>query len=517
MPAYATWPPEIPLNALLPDRRTHPVERPLAATPRGPVSWPAVQFGRIMLSLFILGSIAAPLAGAEAADKDRPHIVLVMADDMGWGQTGYYNHPVLKTPHLDDMAAHGLRFDRFYAGAPVCSPTRASVLTGRTNDRTGVESHGYALRRQEHTLAQALRAAGYATGHFGKWHLNGLRGPGVPVLKSDDHHPGEFGFEQWLSVTNFFDRDPIMSRRGTFEEFKGDSSEIIVAEALAFIGQQAAARRPSFSVIWYGTPHSPWRAADDDKTPFADLNAISQEHYGELVAMDRSIGALRQGLRQLKIADNTLVWFCSDNGGLPKITPETVGGLRGFKGSVYEGGLRVPAIIEWPAGIPTPRTTSYPAATMDMFSTLADVVGLESSAMLQPQDGISLVPLFQQDLPRRERPIGFRHTGRGALIDNNYKLITLNTKRDKFQLFDLASDPHEQHDLIAERPDVARRLRDEFQRWNESVEASFAGRDYPSGKVSAAEPQPRFWTTVKEYEPYFEAWKLRPEYKSRLK
>ena len=120
----------------------------------------------------------------------RPNIVLVMADDQGWGQTGYYKHPLLKTPNLDEMARNGLRFDRFYSAAPVCSPTRASLLTGRTNRRTGVESHGYALRRQEKSIASLLGDAGYATAHFGKWHLNGLRGPGVPILPNDTHHPG---------------------------------------------------------------------------------------------------------------------------------------------------------------------------------------------------------------------------------------------------------------------------------------------------------------------------------------
>ena len=127
---------------------------------------------------------------------------------------------------------------------------------------------------------------------------------------------------------------------------------------------------------WYGTPHSPFVAADEDMAEFSELGEQSQNHYGELVAMDRSIGALRQELRELGIEENTLFWFCSDNGGLPNIEPETVGGLRGFKGSVYEGGLRVPAIIEWPREIPEPRVTSYPAATLDIFPTLAAVAGL---------------------------------------------------------------------------------------------------------------------------------------------
>ena len=122
----------------------------------------------MMRSLLLVLMGAPVLFGAT-----RPNIVLVMADDMGWGQTGYYGHPVLETPNLDAMAAGGLRFDRFYAGGPVCSPTRATVLTGRTHNRTGVQSHGFALRKQEKTLAVALREAGYATGHFGKWHLNG--------------------------------------------------------------------------------------------------------------------------------------------------------------------------------------------------------------------------------------------------------------------------------------------------------------------------------------------------------
>ncbi len=306
----------------------------------------------------------------------KPNVVLVMADDQGWGQMGYMNHPALKTPHLDAMSENGLRLDRFYAGGPVCSPTRATVLTGRTHDRTGVFDHGYALRIQEKTLGQAMKRAGYATGHFGKWHLNGLRGPGAPIFKEDSHHPGAFGFDEWLSVTNFFDRNPIMSRKGKIEEYSGDSSEIIVDEALKFIKANATANKPFFTVIWYGTPHDPWTAAKADKKSFTKLSQKAQEHYGELVAMDRSIGTLRKGLREMGVAQNTLVWFMSDNGGLPRLDPPTTGGLRSFKGSMYEGGLRVPAIIEWPNGISKVRITKHPAGAVDIFPTIAEVAGL---------------------------------------------------------------------------------------------------------------------------------------------
>ena len=317
-----------------------------------------------------------------SAETAKPNIILIMTDDQGWGETGYYNHPKLKTPNLDAMAANGLRFDRFYAGAPVCSPTRASVLTGRANDRSGVPSHGHPLRLQEKTLPKALKPGGYLSGHFGKWHLNGLRGPGVPVLKDDTHNPGAFGFDEWLTVTNFFDMNPSMSRMGKFEEFKGDSSAIIVGEALKFIRTAAGKEKPFLTVIWDGSPHSPWVASESDRAAFGELDENSQHHYGELVAFDRALGVLRKGLRELKIADNTLLWFCSDNGGLPKISPDTVGGLRGYKGTVWEGGLRVPGIIEWPAVI-KPRVTAHPASTMDIFPTIADILGLSKSVMLR--------------------------------------------------------------------------------------------------------------------------------------
>lgn len=464
------------------------------------------------------GPQAAGAAGASHRAESTPHIVLVMADDMGWGQTSYYKHPVLKTPNLDAMAANGLRLDRFYAGAPVCSPTRASVLTGRSNMRTGVDSHGYALRLQERTLAQALKQRGYATGHFGKWHLNGMRGPGVPLLASDSHHPGRFGFEQWLSVTNFFDRDPILSRAGEFAEFQGDSSEIVVDQALAFIAAQVRAKRPTFTVIWYGTPHDPFRASQADRSAFGELDEASRNHYGELVAMDRSMGTLRAGLRELGIADQTLLWFCSDNGGLGKIKPDTVGGLRGFKGSLYEGGLRVPALIEWPSAI-RPRVTKFPAVTMDIVPTIAEIVGLPSDNFIQPQDGISLVPLFEQDPPRRSKVIPFSCLGNLAVIDNDMKLIHLGKKSPTtaFELYDLANDPQERVNLINTQAATAERMLAAFEAWQSSLQASVQGLDYPEKRVLPENPQPRFWMEVPEYRPFFSKWRERPEYRARLR
>lgn len=467
------------------------------------------------LSVAAIYSLLA--ASSQALSADRPNIVLVMADDQGWGEVGYQGHPVLKTPNLDAMASNGLRFDRFYASAPVCSPTRASVLTGRSNMRTGVDSHGYALRKQETTIAQVLADLGYATGHFGKWHLNGMRGPGVPILSEDTHNPGEFGFQTWLSVTNFFDRDPILSRQGKFEEFAGDSSEIVVEQALQFIEQKAKAKTPSFSVIWFGTPHSPFRAAESDMTKFGHLNQKSRNHYGELVALDRSIGSLRQKLRQLEIEDNTIFWYCSDNGGLPEISPKTTGGLRGFKGSLYEGGIRVPAIIEFPSKIPQARVTNFPAVTMDIVPTLLEIVGETDERFAKPQDGVSLVQLFKRDLAKREKVIPFHCLNQTAIIDNNLKLLQPKNSRE-YELYDLDMDPGETHDLITQIDRLAPNLKGQFEAWkNVSMPGSVDGADYPEGKVLDENPAPRFWTEVEAYRSYFDAWRSRPEYSSRLK
>ena len=467
------------------------------------------------VAVVMLAAVGGSACGAACHAGELPHIILVMADDMGWGQTGYRNHPVLKTPNLDAMAAGGLRFQRFYSGGPVCSPTRASVLTGRTHDRAGVLTHGYALRIQEQTIPQVLREAGYVTGHFGKWHLNGYRGPGAPILANDPRHPGRFGFDEWVSVSNFFDLDPLMSRAGKVEEAKGDSSEVAVANAIEFIDRNRGGDQPIFAVIWFGSPHSPFKSLDADKAAFGDLDEASANHYGELVAMDRSIGTLRRGLREMGIADNTLLVFCSDNGGLPNISPGTVGGLRGFKGSLYEGGIRVPGIIEWPIRI-KPRVTDYPACVMDLFPTIRAIVGFTDEAMVKPIDGISLKPLFERPLEERGAPIGFRHHSKRALVDDRYKLVTEGVRSDRFQLYDLIDDPQESRDLSGELPEVYARMRSQLLEWDRGVDASFAGKDYPEGRVAPPDLPSVDWSTAPDYQPYLGEWRKRWEYQGYL-
>ncbi len=435
------------------------------------------------------------MLACQAETHDDPvNVVLLMADDMGWAQTGYYGHPLLKTPHLDAMAAAGLRMDRFYAGAPSCTPTRATVLTGRTNDRTGAFRVGDSINKQEKTLAAAFRQAGYATAHFGKWHLNDVNPAGDNPLPADDpHNPGELGFDYWLSDTNQFNVDPVLSEMGAPKQFQGDSSEVLVAEALRYISEQREGGKPVFAVIWYASPHRPFAALPEDEAPFAELDDASRTHHAEILAMDRSIGTLRDGLHELGIAGNTLVWFTSDNGGLPDIDygpehpgvhPDTTGHLRGFKKDFYEGGLRVPTIVEWP-DVVAPRISGFPASTMDIFPTLIEVVGLDPESINALHDGISIAGVFESEPARRDQPIGFRASGGLAWLDNDVKLVRNYTAEspEAFELYNVTDDPGEQNNLIEEQPEIAARMRAELDVWNRSVDASVTGADYPEGRV----------------------------------
>lgn len=266
-----------------------------------------------------------------------------------------------------------------------------------------------------------------------------------------------------------------------------------------------------FAVVWFGSPHGPSKALEADKAAFASLNKTSQDHYGELVALDRAVGTLRQKLRDTGLADNTMLVFNSDNGGLPGIEPPTVGGLRGNKGTVFEGGLRVPGIIEWPAMI-KPRVTSFPAGTVDLFPTVADILGLPDDVMIKPIDGISLKPLFAGEIGERTKPLGFRYHDKIAITGPRFKILSEDLKKGSFQLYDLLADPNETTDLSTKEPQVFEQMKKDLLAWNDSVSASFEGKDYPEGKVSPPDPKSISWTESPLYQPHLSELMKRPEY-----
>ena len=387
--------------------------------------------------------LVAALGCQPAAIEDAPpNVVLLMADDMGWAQTGYYGHPVLRTPHLDAMAAAGLRMDRFYAGAPSCTPTRATVMTGRTNDCTGAFRVGDSINRQEKMLSTAFRQAGYATAHFGKWHLNDVHPAGDNPLPADDpHNPGELGFDYWLSHTNQFNVDPVLSENGVPKPFEGDSSDL---DAIA----EAGLRMDRF---YAGAPScTPTRAT----VMTGRTNSYGPEH--------------------------------------PGVRPDTTGHLRGFKKDFYEGGLRVPTIIEWLGEI-APRISGFPASTMDIFPTLIEVAGLDPESINAVHDGISIAGVFDSEPARREQPIGFRASGGHAWLDNDVKLVRnyFSDPSDPFELYNVVDDPGEERDLMEEQPEIAARMRAELDGWNQSVDESVTGADYPEGRVLPSGREPK--------------------------
>jgi len=447
----------------------------------------------------------------------RPNIILVMADDQGWGDMGYNGHPVLKTPNFDAMAAESLRFDRFYAAAPVCSPTRASVMTGRHPNRFGCFQWGYSLRPQESTVARALKSAGYVTGHFGKWHIGS-------VLKDGKVNPGKSGFDHWLSAANFYDNDPVLSREGTAVKLKGESSLITVDAAIEFIRQHHSAAKPFFAVVWFGSPHRPHIAAEEFAEPYQG-HGNKKDFYGELAAMDAAIGKLRSEIRTLKIEQDTLIWYCSDNGGLPRLG---AAGGRGHKGQVYEGGLRVPAILQWPNRISKPAITNVPCNTVDIYPTLLEIAGVNVKKQ-PPLDGISLVSLIDGKMKVRPKPMGFWNypingiktpndlwlkellqaqsqgrkikdpirlcsdagkitkqyptdsfLGHCAWLDWPWKLHRIEDKNKNiaFELYNLADDQYEKYNLVLTHPSRKIAMKAQLEQWLKSVTKSLNGQDY---------------------------------------
>ena len=365
--------------------------------------------------------VAHSVAGA--AEPPRPNIVLLLSDDQGWGDVGYNGNRVLKTPVLDAMAAQGIRFDRYYAAGPVCSPTRASCLTGRHPYRYGIRwaNDGF-LPRDEVTIAEALRQAGYRTGHFGKWHVGSLSRTMKDGYKGGPEHANEYsppwenGFDVCFSQElggptynptvwaqgkpgspeyHFFMQravrpDETVGMPGVYpwpsafwtgpdrietENVGGDSSRVIMDRAIRFIETEVAAAKPFLAVVWFNTPHSPIAAGDEHRRPYAQLSLEAQHWFGCITAMDEQIGRLRERLRALGVAGNTILWFSSDNGPSWIHSYNSAGPLRDKKGTLYEGGIRVPAVLEWPARLQRPRVVAAPCVTSDIYPTLLAVAG----------------------------------------------------------------------------------------------------------------------------------------------
>jgi len=429
----------------------------------------------------VLGMVPLANLTAAAAAPDRPNIILCMTDDQGWGDTGYNGHPELKTPELDRMAAAGIRFDRFFSAHPMCSPTRASCLSGRSPTRYLCMSWGHDLPLREVTIAEAVKTAGYTTAHFGKWHVGGIPhaagGTGRGVRATFDpkpRHPGNQGFDEWWSAGNHYEigHEYIYHNGKQAPPRDGDTSDVLMEVALEWIGKQAKDNKPFLAVIWFPSPHGKHIPTPEYAALYENCDKNAANYYGELAGVDHAMGTLRRSLRDMNIADNTMLWFCSDNGGA---FPLSTGGLPGRKAQLNEGGTRVPGLLEWPARVKEPFATTVPACTLDFYPTVLDLLDIEMPDEAGPIDGISLLPLIDGAMKTRPKPIPLVNGGQLRVVDNGYRY-----QGKKLYRFD--EEQKRDVDAGAEHPERLEQFREWEKQWWKSVKAD--QKPYEAGLIT---------------------------------
>ncbi len=465
--------------------------------------------------LTVLALFSCTIKNRKNVTKKLPNIVLLMADDMGWADPSYTGNSISKTPNLDKMAAQGVRFNRFYASSPVCSPTRGSCITGRHPYRYGVffANTGH-MPKEEFTLAEALKTKGYTTGHFGKWHLGTLtktekdanRGGKISQIKNYSP-PWENGFDVCFSTESKVPTwNPMITpnssagdigKRVEGEPFgtaywtgpkqkatsnlEGNDSRIIMDRVIPFIENATEKKQPFFAVIWFHAPHLPVVAGEKYKQLFSRYNEDIQNFYGVIYAMDEQIGRLQSFLKEKNVADNTIMFFTSDNGPEGRMqkgrTQGTAGILKGRKRSLYEGGVRVPGLMSWPSGIKKHILTDIPFSTLDYFPTIMDIVGFSDTGLVKPIDGISMVPFLKGEMKERPVPIGFESKNQQAFMNNRYKIYSAD-KGETFELYDIVNDPAESIDIFKEYPEIVLELSKQLTQWRKSCSDSFNGKDY---------------------------------------
>lgn len=454
---------------------------------------PAHHRPRFALLAAALLPVFAAASDARAADRP-PNVLFVLIDDLGWSDLACQGNPLVETPNLDRLATQGVRFTDAYAAAPVCSPTRAALMTGLhparlhiTNhipDRARYKPEGSRLQGakmldrlplERVTVAERLREAGYATGFFGKWHLSGDR-------DDPDFHPEHQGFDVNIGgcafggPPTFFDpyRIPTIENRREGEYLP----DRLADEVIGFMRTAGKNEQPFAAFLWNYTVHWPMEAPEPLLKKYSDRKGpgLNDTRYGAMIeAMDASIGRVVAELDRLDIAEKTLVVFTSDNGGFAGVSDNRP--LRAAKGHLYEGGIRVPLIIRWPGHTKAGTTESTPVSSMDLTATVLDAAGLEASEL----DGRSLVPLLEgRDHDLAERPLFFHfpnyawHGGNrlgSAVRIGRHKLVE-RFDDGSLELYDLASDIGERRNLAEANPERAAAMASRLRAWRKDVDAN---------------------------------------------
>lgn len=425
---------------------------------------------------------------ASEAPPAPPNIVILLADDLGYGDLGVTGAEDIRTPHLDSLAADGVRFTRAYSNAPVCSPTRAALLSGMYQQRTGVDRVIYVSEREAgmdpsvRLLPSFLVPAGYASGIFGKWHLGySLR-----------QFPTRFGFDEFVGfVAGNIDYFAHTDRLDNPDLWRGEEAitddrymtELIASEAVDFIGRHS--EEPFLLYLPFNAPHDPFQGPGDaDSAGDQELTRTTyrtREKFVEMVeSLDAQIGRVLAALEQNGLADSTAVFFMSDNGGLPIVARNAP--FSGFKTELWEGGIRSTLLARLPGRFPAGRTVDAPAISMDLFATALDLAGVEPPSD-RPVDGVSLLPALEGSGALPRRPLYFRYRNpRGpvqrALVEDGWKY--LKGPEEEEHLFHLSEDPGETEDLSDAEPERLEAMRARWLGWEaETTATATALPDYP--------------------------------------
>lgn len=450
-----------------------------------------------------------------AQQETTPNIILIMADDLGWGDVGFNGNTCVKTPCLDELASEGTIFEQFYSAAPLSSPTRASVLTGRNAYRMGVFAPNVGiLRPEEKTLPELLKENGYVTGHFGKWHLGTLTceevdaNRGRPENKYLLNPPIEHGYDDAFvteskvptydpmlaPVSNdgrfwdYLSKDDSRKEYGTYywdingkkvlDGLSGDDSRVIIDRVIPFIDSALKNEKPFLTTVWFHTPHLPCVAGPEYASIYEGLSLQERNYYGSITAMDDQIKRLVDFLKLKGVYENTILFFCSDNG--PELkTPGTAGCFKGKKRSLYEGGIRVPAFMVGGRKAVINKVTQ-PCSTSDYLPTVLDLAGIKATNLNQ-LDGQSFSPFLYSKNAFRNKPLVFCSGKQGAVVTSTYKLYY---NEGKFELYDLKQDPMEQHDISASHPNEVKKLTDYLHQEMSAYFSSFEGIEYGKASVN---------------------------------
>lgn len=444
--------------------------------------------------------------------QEKPNVILIMADDLGWGDTGYNGNKVIKTPNLDKMAQEGVKFNRFYSASAVCSPTRASVLTGRNPFRTGVfYANKGVLRKEEQTLAEVLKEQGYTTGHFGKWHLGTLTISEKDANRGCMENKAEYNPPAWHGYDNAFVTeskvptwDPMKKpmvgakREGwnyikegekskpfgtsywnikgnkVTENLSGDDSRIVMDRVIPFIDKAKNNKDPFLAVVWFHSPHMPCVAGPKYAAMYKDQDQNMMNYAGCITAMDEQIGRLRDYLKQQGMSENTMIWFCSDNG--PEVgSPGTADIFKDRKRSFYEGGIRVPGLLVWPSKVNRAFETDVACNTSDYFPTIVEALDLDQKIVKNELDGVSLIPLLEGRKIHRKDQMNFAIKEQLASMNGKYKLYA---RKGEYELYNVYDDPSEVNDLSKRKRSKVKKMARNYQLWLARCKSSFEGKEY---------------------------------------